>query len=140
MSYLCLPFILSAIPHLPLMISQCSYILLFRSVHCTTPIPNRSILHRQSLAGSSLQNPLLLPPLPQLTDTDSRAVHLSFDISDFQQLVFFSKCQEVGKQRIEVGLGSQMEDNVKVRVIKMRENAEELAIDALHGRGEGRVE
>jgi hypothetical protein len=46
----------------------------------------------------------------------------------------------VSKQRVKVGLGSQMEDNVKVRMIKMREDAEELAIDALHGRGEGRVE
>ena len=46
----------------------------------------------------------------------------------------------MGKQRVEVGLRAQMEDNVKVRMIQMRENSEELAIDALHGGGEGRVE
>jgi len=59
------------------------------------------------------------------------------DILDVQKIVLSSECEEVREERVEVALGLQMEHGGVVRVVEMREYAEELTVDVLRRSGEG---
>lgn len=87
----------------------------------------------------SLQNSHILPPLPQQAYSH-RCRRLAPDILNFQQLVFPPESQEMRKERVEVGLGAEVEDVLVVRVVYVCEDAKELAVDVFDCGREGGVE
>ena len=82
-----------------------------------------------------LEDAHLLPLLPKRADTNNRA-RLALDILDLQELVLLAECEEVREERVEVALAAQVQDLLVVRVVEVREDAEELAVDVLDCRGE----
>ena len=88
----------------------------------------------------SLQNSLFLPLFPELANSHSGAIDLSFDVPRLQQLIFPTESEEVCEQRVEVGLGPEVQDSVKVGVVDVCENAKELPVDSLDGRWERGME
>jgi hypothetical protein len=87
-------------------------------------------LHRVSFKYSHLP-----PFLPKGSDADFLP-RVPAQVFHFKQCIFTAKSQEVGKKRIEVWLGAEMEELVEMCVIDMCEDTEKLAVDVFHGFGE----
>ena len=82
-----------------------------------------------------LENAHLLPLLPERADADDGA-RLALDVLNLEELVLPSEGEEMREERVEVALRSEVEDFFVVRVVEVREDAEELAVDVLDCRGE----
>lgn len=54
---------------------------------------------------------------------------IRWDGGTYQKIVLFPKSQEMRKERVEMTLGGDMQEMLKVRVIDVCEYAEELTID-----------
>ena len=61
---------------------------------------------------------------------------MALDVLDLEELVLLSEGEEMREERVEVALRSEMEDLFVVRMVEVREDAEELAVDVLDRRGE----
>ena len=81
-----------------------------------------------------LEDPHILPLLPERADADDGA-RLALDVLDLEELVLLSEGEEMREERVEVALRSEMEDLFVVRMVEVREDAEELAVDVLDRRG-----
>jgi len=88
---------------------------------------------------STLQNSLLLPPLPEQPNAN-RGVWVSLDIAHLEELVLAAEREEMRKEGVKVRLGAKVEDLWIVRMVDVCEYAKELAVDRPDGRREGRVE
>ena len=84
----------------------------------------------------SLQDAHLFPLVAQQPNPDI-CIGSTLDVLDIQQLVFPTKGQKVGKKRIKVGFGAEVEDLWVVRVVYVGKYAEELTVDVFDGRGKG---
>lgn len=80
---------------------------------------------------SPLENSHLLPLFPQIPNRDrahpicSARLYAALDVLHIQQAKLATKCKKVGEERIEMGLGAQMEDDREVDVVYVREDIEQ---------------
>lgn len=58
----------------------------------------------------------------------------------FEQVEFATKGEEVGEERVEVALGGQVQEDGVVRVVEVREDAQELRVDVARNRRKVRRE
>lgn len=58
-------------------------------------------------------------------------------VAHHQQVEFFAKRQEMGEERVEVRLDGEMQDLLKVRVVQVGKDPEEVFVDVLGGIGKG---
>lgn len=85
---------------------------------------------------SPLQNPHVPPFVSELRNTLPQPLR-GHQILHDQQLELLSEREEVGEQAVEVGFDGEVEDLLKVRVIQVGENAEEVFVDVFGGMCEG---
>jgi len=88
--------------------------------------------HRPGLT-SRFKNAHFSPALPERSDPFGRPAGCAANVFDVQQFVLTTKRKEVRKERVEVRFGTQMKNLGVVRVVYMREDAQELTIDVLDG-------
>lgn len=79
------------------------------------------------------KNAHFFPTLPQSANADGRRVGCASNVFDIQQLVLATECKEVGEERVEVRLRTQVKNLRIVCVVYMRKDAQELTIDVLDG-------
>jgi hypothetical protein len=83
--------------------------------------------------ASALERARLAPALPERADADrGRAL----DVLAVQELVLAPEREEVREQAVQVWLGPQVEDVRVVRVVDVREHAQQLPVHVLHRRRE----
>jgi len=78
---------------------------------------------------SRFKNAHFSPALPEGADADRRRVRRAANVLDVQQLVLTTECEEVREERVEVRFGTQVKDLGVVRVVYVREDAQELTVD-----------
>jgi hypothetical protein len=87
-------------------------------------------------AISALEGADLLPALPERADADDRLARPPTNVLDVEELVLAPERQEVREERVEVRLGAQVQDLRVMRVIDVREHAQQLPIHVLDRRRE----
>lgn len=87
---------------------------------------------------SPLENSHLLPLFPQIPNRDrahpvcSARLHGALDVLHIQQAKLATKRKKVGEERVEVRLGTQMEDDREVDVVYVREDIEQKPVHQLY--------
>lgn len=75
-----------------------------------------------------LQNTHLPPLLTQLRNALSHTLG-GHKVLHYQKIKFFSECEEVGEERIEVRFDGEVEDLLEMGMVKMGKNTEKVLID-----------
>jgi hypothetical protein len=92
-----------------------------------------SVFRYRSELTLRFKNAHFSPALPKSPNADGWSIGCAANIFDVQQFILTTKRKEVRKERVEVWFGTQMKDLRVMRIVYMREDAQELTIDVLDG-------